>query len=74
VFFFTECTLAEVVHSLLRVGFCKAPSVYSEIPVQLNLGLRAHIRQCFAVCSSLDKTGCISESAAASPFARPAVI
>ena len=35
--------------------------------------LLAHISQCFAVCSILDKTSCISESAAASPFARSAV-
>jgi hypothetical protein len=31
-------------------------------------------RQCLAVCSSSDKTGCISESAVASPFAKSAVI
>ena len=31
-------------------------------------------RQGFAVCSILDKSDCISESAAASPFARSAVI
>src|SRR4029077_14391209 len=34
--FFTESALAEVVHPLLRVGFCEAPGVYSEISVQLN--------------------------------------
>ena len=40
-----------------------------------NAGFRAiSVGQCFAVCSSLDKTSCISESAAASPFARSAVI
>ena len=33
----------------------------------------ACFRQCFAVCSSLDKTGCISERAA-SPLAKSAVI
>jgi len=33
----------------------------------------ARIRQCFAVSSGLDKTRCVSESAAASLFARPAV-
>ena len=32
------------------------------------------VRQCFAVCSSLDKSNCISEIAVASPFARSAVI
>ena len=34
---------------------------------------QGYFRQCFTVCSSLDKIGCISESAAASPFARSAV-
>ena len=41
--------------------------------VLVQKGLAARIRQCFAVCSSLDKTSCVSESAAASAFARSAV-
>ena len=35
---------------------------------------RGLFRQCFSFSSSLNKTGCISESAAPSPFARSAVI
>jgi len=34
----------------------------------------ARVQECFAVCCSLDKSICISESAAASPLARSAVI
>src|SRR5580704_11144183 len=33
---FTAGALAEVVYPLLRIGFCKAPGIYPEIPLQLD--------------------------------------
>ena len=49
-------------------------TVWELYPVSRAGMAKDHFRQWFAVCSSLDKTGCITKSAAASPFARSPVI
>jgi hypothetical protein len=56
----------------LNGGFRLSGSVSNACVGGLRRAL-AYVRQCFAVCSSLDKTSCTSESAAASPFAKSAV-
>ena len=58
---------------LASTQFQKASGIGSLVQRSSRID-KGYFRQCFAVCPSLDKTGCISVRAVASPFARSAVI